>query len=204
MKTVSILSIAVVGVAALACANLSNNNATTGVDVSPQTTAKWQKKAPQLFNNAGYSRLIESSVQLNKRVSESQAGLIGIITNPFGIRDDTLNYILVNIPENNVNSRIAAIKMAYYDQQMIGVTDDNKLNQLANKVSAGIDCLNLPMLKQSKFVEEYGNLVRNSSARITEYNRIEHLLNGHVISADFGINTYDLKLQCVHFLGVSE
>ena len=57
MKIISILGIAVVGVVVIACASF-NNKPPTSVKITPQSIDKWQKKAPQLFNNAGYSKLI--------------------------------------------------------------------------------------------------------------------------------------------------
>jgi hypothetical protein len=200
MKILSSISIVIISVVAYACANLNNNGANVATH---QSIAQWKTKAPQLFNNVGYSKLIESSTQLNKNMSESQAELIGTITNPFGIRDDILDYILANIPESNIRSRIAAIKMVYYDQEQIGITNDKILNQIENKAAAGLYCIKLPLLDEHQFIKGYDKLLRNTPARLNEQNRIEHLLNGHVISADFGINTYDFKKQCSYYLGVN-
>jgi hypothetical protein len=202
MKIISSIGIVAIAIVAIACANLNNNSIVTSVNITTQSIAKWQRKAPQLFSNVGYSKLIESCTLLNKNMSESQAELLGIITNPFGIRDDILNYILTNIPESNTRTRIAAIKMSYYDQQMIGVVDDKVINQLENKAGAGLYCMQLPMLEENKLIKGYDKLLRNTPERLNEQNRIEHLLNGHIISYDFGIDTYDFKLQCNHYLGV--
>ena len=46
MKIISIGVILLIGVGAIACANLTNNDVTSSVTITPQTTAKWQKKAP--------------------------------------------------------------------------------------------------------------------------------------------------------------
>jgi hypothetical protein len=49
----------------------------------------------------------------------------------------------------------------------------------------------------------YNKLLRDTPARQAEQDRIERLLSNHVISNDYGIQSYDLKEQCDHFLGVN-
>lgn len=79
----------------------------------PHTVTEWDQKYPKVFTNSGYQSLIEPNTQLKslQRLPESQQELIGTITNPFGIRDDVLDYILTNIPESNILVRKAAIKL---------------------------------------------------------------------------------------------
>lgn len=163
----------------------------------------WQKKYPQLANNVGYTKLVES-VPAYQAKTASEQELIGKVTNQFGIRDDVLKLILTSIPESNVQATIAAIKMVQYDQQQIGVTDDKEMNLLSNKALAANYCINLPMLEQHEFINKYADMIRDTPARQAEQQRIEGLLANHVISADFGIQSYDSKEQCDHFLGESK
>jgi hypothetical protein len=167
-----------------------------------EPTVDWQKKYPQLSNNAGYGKLA-ASVPAYQAKTASQQDLIGKITNEFGIRDDVLKLILNTIPESNVRATIAAIKMVQYDQQQIGVTDDKEMNLIANKALAASYCLDIPMMDRYNFGQAYDKIIRDTPARKAEQNRIEHLLSNHVISADYGIQSYDAKEQCDHFLGVN-
>ncbi|TXJ02892.1 MAG: hypothetical protein E6Q32_01770 [Neisseriales bacterium] len=169
---------------------------------SNEKAVDWQKKYPQLSNNAGYGTLAASVPAYQARTA-SQQELIGKVSNEFGIRDDVLNLILNTIPESNVRATIAAIKLAQYYQQQIGVTDDKEMNVISNKALAANYCLNLPMLEQHAFINKYADMLRDTPARKAEQNRIENLLSNHVISADYGIQSYDFKEQCDHFLGVN-
>lgn len=167
-----------------------------------QEPVEWQKKYPQLTNNVGYSKLAESVPPYQSKTATQQE-LIGKVTNQFGIRDDVLKLILTSIPESNVQATIAAIKMAQYYQAEIGVTDDKEMNLIANKASAASSCMNIPMMDGWKFIQSYDKIIRDTPARQAEQDRIEHLLSNHVISADYGIQSYDPKEQCDHFLGVN-
>ena len=167
-----------------------------------EPTVDWQKKYPQLSNNAGYGKLA-ASVPAYQAKTASQLELIGKVSNEFGIRDDVLKLILNTIPESNVRATIAAIKMVQYDQQQIGVTDDKEMNLIANKALAASYCLDIPMMDRYNFGQAYDKIIRDTPARKAEQNRIEHLLSNHVISADYGIQSYDAKEQCDHFLGVN-
>lgn len=188
-----VIIVLILGVGAAFFAHNSESNE-KGVD--------WQKKYPQLSNNAGYGKLAES-VPAYQAKTASQQELIGTVTNEFGIRDDVLKLILNTIPESNVRATIAAVKMVQYDQQQIGVTDDKEMNLIANKASAASSCINIPMMEGWKFIQSYDKIIRDTPARQAEQDRIEKLLANHVISADYGIQSYDFKEQCDHFLGVN-
>lgn len=110
MKKLTIIGVVAAGVVAIGCAILASNDAATTVNQS-----KWQKKAPQLFNNVAYTGLTNSAPKL-ANLPESIEDLRGPITNPFGIRDDILEYIVKNIPSNNESAVRAAIKMMQYQQ----------------------------------------------------------------------------------------
>jgi hypothetical protein len=163
----------------------------------------WQKKYPQLSNNAGYGKLAES-VPAYQAKTASQQELVGKVSNEFGIRDDVLKLILNTIPESNVRATIAAIKLAQYNQAEIGLNNDMEINVIENKASAAISCMNDQVIFQNKrFFDNYNKLLRDTPARQAEQDRIERLLSNHVISNDYGIQSYDLKEQCDHFLGVN-
>ena len=191
---VAFVLIVVCGVAFVSCSSTGQGS---GVN--------WQKKYPQLANNVGYSRLVES-VPAYQAKTASEQELIGKVTNQFGIRDDVLKLILTSIPESNVQATIAAIKMAQYDQAEIGVTDDKEMNLIANKAAAASACLsqNISMMDRSSFGQGYDKIIRDTPARQEEQSRIESLLSNHIISAYFGIQSYDFKEQCNHFLGESK
>lgn len=186
---IALVLIVVCGVAFVSCSSTGQGS---GVN--------WQKKYPQLTNNVGYSRLIES-VPAYQAKTASEQELIGKVTNQFGIRDDVLKLILTSIPESDTGSTIAAIKMAQYNQAEIGLTNDMEINSIENKASAAVSCMSDQMIFQnSKFFDSYNQLLRDTPARQAEQDRIEHLLNNHVISNDYGIQSYDKKEQCDHLL----
>ncbi len=164
MKVLTLISVATVAIISLACASMSNQKEEKNI----VDTQKWQAKAPQLFSNTGYKKLIELDTVETLPTNKSRQQLIGTITNPFGIRDDILEYILLNIPESNTRATIAAIKMAYYYQSEIGLYNDKKINELSNKAGAAISCLNLPMASMDKFITGYGDLLRNTKERLAE------------------------------------
>lgn len=162
----------------------------------------WAKKYPQFTNNVGFAKLVESpAIYQNKTTIQQE--LIGTVTNQFGIRDEVLQLILTSIPESDVRSTIAAIKLAKYHQLEVGLTNDAQINIFENRASAAISCINLPMMDRYNFVVKYDKMIRDTPARKAEQDRIEHALNGHVISNDYGIQSYDIKEQCDHFLGES-
>lgn len=168
----------------------------------PESIKQWERKYPRLVNNVGFGKIEEpESFYTAKPAAEKD--LIGKVTNEFGIRDEVLQLILTTIPESDVQSTIAMIKMVQYDQQQIGVTDDKEMNLIANKAAAASSCIDIPMMDRSKFGDSYDELIRDTPARKYEWNRIEMLLNHHVISPDYGINSYDFKEQCAYFLGES-
>ena len=113
-----------------------------GVNIDNQ---KWEKRYPQVFNNSGYNKLIESNSILNKLKNnpESLQKLQGKITNEFGIRDDILEYIL-SLNLNNEFVNIAAIKYAqginliYYSD-----LNFNEKQKIDNNLSLILTCLTL-------------------------------------------------------------
>ncbi|MCE2706522.1 MAG: hypothetical protein LW807_05540 [Proteobacteria bacterium] len=200
MKISIVLSCIVAVVIGVSCA--STKSTSPGIDINHENTAKWKAKAPGLFANVGTLTIVESSVNVN--VSESQNALVGKVTNPFGIRDDILDYIIINIPESNERARLASVKLAILNQNEIFISNFEQLNSFENQASAAITCLNLPIKDSYKFIKGYDELLRNTPDRLSEQNRIEYLLNGRVISPNFGDKCNQLlttKDQCDCFIG---
>jgi hypothetical protein len=133
MKKIAIIGLAVTGIVAIGCATMGDND----TDSQANNQKKWQKQAPQLFNNVGYSKLAESAPKVAD-LPESLEELRGTITNPFGIRDDILEYIVKNIPSNNESAVRAAIKVAQYDQMIYfgNLTESEAINIHAKNVLA--------------------------------------------------------------------
>ena len=164
-----------------------------------QPAPDWQKQYLRLANNVGYIRLA-ASVPISQTKSILQQELIGKITNNFAIRDDVLKLILNFIPESDVMSTIATIKMAQYYQQQIGVTDEKEMNLLANKAAAAVSCQNLSIIDSYNFGKAYDEIIRDTPARKLEQDRIERLLSNHIISADCGTQSDDHTARCNYFL----
>ena len=188
LKVISLIMVAIVGGVMIACANFGSNKP-SGIQVTKQSTAKWKAQSPSLFANAGYSKLIESNTWLNKKHSEAQDELSGKVSNPFGIRDDMLEYILTNIPESNVGAIISAIKMVQLDQQEYFIEDVTELNKVVDKEMAAVDCLSTFLgggVTGEDFLEGYNKVQRNTPLRKAKEEEIEKKLGGHVLSGNFG------------------
>ena len=90
IKQSIVIGIIVVIVSVFACATCEKDNVQgdNKVDIS-----YWQQKSPKLINMAGYSKLGESnSGNDNVSSNESKDMYIGKVTNPYGIRDDVLEF----------------------------------------------------------------------------------------------------------------
>ena len=106
-----------VAVGIIACATLGSTGNSDGSGITSQSTAQWKVKAPDLFANAGYIKLTES-INIVANTNESIQRLQGRITNLFGIRDDVLEFIIKNVPNDNEKAKIAAIKLAQSDYKI--------------------------------------------------------------------------------------
>ena len=200
VKIITLLSIITAAFVSLACASINNNtNELSSNQVTKQSISKWKAKAPELFSNVRFSGLMESS-GINNNLSESMAQLQGVITNPFGIRDDILEYIL-KYTSTNDNSKLFAIQMAVYDKQMM-FTNESDINKLANKSYASFICLskNLTIKQSLEFVRGYEKILRSTRYSNDLWENVENKLNHHVISADFGIQNQNLEQRCQYLL----
>jgi hypothetical protein len=176
-------------------------NKTLPEEAPADTAQPFSGRLKQIGNHAAYQELT-TTAKLPQ--NDTQKELIGPTNNSFGLREDVLAYIISSIPESDVKSTIAAIKMAQFDQAQIGVTSDSQLNELADKAAAASYCMELPIDTRVAFGKGYDRLLRNTPKRLAEQDRIEGLLSEHVISPDFGTNSYDRQEQCNHFLGLNQ
>lgn len=119
--------------------NTINQKFDKGVNIN---NSKWEKDYPKIFNNSGYSKLIESKEILNqlKNNPESLQELQGKITNQFGIRDDILEYIIsLNLDEK---ASYASIRMAQSEYFSYFFTDNKiDINNFANNEMLSSYCL---------------------------------------------------------------
>jgi hypothetical protein len=99
----------------------------------PVVKHNWNNEIPRVLHNAGYVAELEESAPRLLNLSESLDELRGPITNPFGIRDDILEYIMTNIPKDNESAIRAAIKEMQYDQ---AVYFDNPSGEEALRLDA--------------------------------------------------------------------
>ncbi len=170
VKIITLVSIVTVAIVSLACASMNNKtNELLSNQVTKQSISKWQLKAPQLFNNVGFNSLIESGV-IDNNLSESMVQLQGVITNPFGIRDDILEYILANTASHDDKLLRASIRLAQSDQQIYyGSNITNEIALAYNKKG----CLMVSCISQymgnlnnwSNYVIGMDKLMRNTKER---------------------------------------
>lgn len=167
MKNLKFLIVIGLLVIVISVAYLKLNNAyNIQKDISDNKIhlTNWKDKAPQLFTNSGYSKLM-TSMPTNNRLAESVAKLEGKITNPFGVRDDILEFILKNVPNDDPRIMKASIEKAqlnqsiYYDD--ISAKDALKL---ANKDSLLTTCLRIYTTNYS-IENGIDKLMRNTKAR---------------------------------------
>jgi hypothetical protein len=151
MKIATLTGIILGTALAIACASFSTNS--SSADKLNTNASKWLSKYPQL----GKVQVAQLSQDKPLNLSESTSTLEGTITNSFGIRDDILEYIVKNIPENKESALRAAIKLAqnqnfiYYkleSEEALKLEDNNALLDgcliifLGNvNISMGIDSL---------------------------------------------------------------
>lgn len=143
--------------------NTINQKFDKGVNIN---NSKWEKDYPKIFNNSGYSKLIESKGILNKLKNnpESLQELQGKITNQFGIRDDILEYILsLNLDERN---NYSALKIAQTDTYIYFVAK-NKTDALIYSKYYGLSltCLSIYYPQWLKISRHIDSMMRDTKSR---------------------------------------
>lgn len=168
VKIIIVIIIVAIGSIAIAYSGFGKNKAQIiGVDVTSQSTAKWKIKAPQLFSNVGYSKLIIESTTNNKNMSIKMRELQGTITNPLGIRDDILDYIINNVPQDNSLVIKAVIRIAQTDQKIYygNITKQEALLINKKEMLAQTCLMRYLPNKWDKIVTDLDKLLRNSKKR---------------------------------------
>lgn len=150
IKKTAIFGIAIVSIILIACATFGasdNKNNTKNIN-----STIWKNKVPELFNNVGYSKLFESNNVNNKLLSGTNQD-IGKVTNPFGIRDDVLEFIINYFP-NNESAVYAAIRMEQTDVSIYYAETDKEAVQISNNGEVSIWCLanNVGFTKAEEYI----------------------------------------------------
>lgn len=140
-KKTIFIALAILACLLIACSSLIHSqSSSTNVTTTNVINKKlWQAKAPQLFSNIGYSKLVESTNN-NPTGSPSQNRYIGKVTNPFGIRDDVLEFILSSFPKNE-SAIYAAIRNEQYELLIFNAETDKEAVKYANDGGVAIWCL---------------------------------------------------------------
>jgi|GEM_PF-4395297 len=168
-----LITIGAIGVITVSCA----------VNKSPQSASansqdKWQQQYPQLFNNAGYaaveSRAYESQLTMLKNMPESWHELAGPVTNPFGIRDDILEYTLDTF-KDNPKALAAAIAYAQYDYWTSYAGDKQLARGYYQKMGIVGWCITYfsSFNTRLQYSRQEADLLRNTSARAKHERDVE-------------------------------
>lgn len=140
---------------------------------STHSNVEWLKKYPQLGNveKVESGLLITGDIVIKKdamKANESRSELEGKITNPFGIRDDILEYIIKTVPVNNESALRAAIKLNQDDQQIYygDLTEDQAMKLVDNQALI-LTCLIKYLPNNADVILGRGidSLMRNTKAR---------------------------------------
>ena len=189
MKIISGIALITGVMALIACSSVSTPS-------QPQTASQWEQKYPEVFNNAGYSKLIKSASLKNSQsnLSESYLALRGTVTNTFGIRDDVLNYVITNIKKNNTSFYAALRVSQLMQQQMLESTPEKVLN-ISQNMFIAVSCIKLPDINQeTNFIRQLNYLYRNTALREQREKNIESILNGKFIDPNMTMD--DIKNSC--------
>ena len=162
MKIISAISL--IGVLAIVLACATTSNGTKEQDTQINTPQKWQQAYPHVFNNVGFSMLVESNVMI-KNSPQNQQFPIGQVTNPYGIRDDVLEFIFKTIPSNNESATYAAIRLEQNQLQIYKTENESDAVYYANEGFLPIVCLSqaLGSIGSSKYLDELDKIQRRTS-----------------------------------------
>lgn len=115
------------------------------------------------------------------------------MTNTLGIPDVYLNIINNNISESNINAKIYALKMFYYDSlalQNLNIKNNSGFFNNTYKWSAGSSCLdNYISSNDSYNIMKEQILIIKSIYKLQKINhQADNNLGGHIIFHDYGYN----------------
>lgn len=177
MKVISTAAIAIVTAVTIACANISNTKigATSNSD-------NWQKKYPKVFSNAGYARLIESSVMKVHQLTESQQRSVSI-TNKLGIYDPVLKYLLTNV--SNESMLYAAIRFAQVNEEIYLSETTESTIYFANQSFIPLHCMNYFSNNHAKSIYmPLAKIYKSNAFYSDRIARTESMLNLKILGID--------------------
>ncbi len=165
MKKNVLIGMVIASLFVVGCAVVKCNESVTPQEQSAQALTKWHNKNPQLFSNVGYIQQLEESAPKLAKLSESLEELRGVSTNPFGIRDDILQYIFTSIPESNESATKAAIKLMQYLQEIYyGDHTESEIMLVHQREGLAIGCL-MDYTDDIQLPSKIMNQMRNTKAR---------------------------------------
>ena len=153
MKIMGAVSVVCAVIVIIACATTQKDAKSSENQVTQKSIAQWHTKALGLFNNVGFGKLMESAMVESIPLNNNQS--IGKVTNPYGIRDDVLEFIIKTIPADNESAIYAAIRMMQYDVLIYRAKTDDEAVEYANQQAIPIHCLvsNLGGVNTSRLVD---------------------------------------------------
>lgn len=194
-----LLIFAITGAIVVVCSTIESKSKQSNSE--PQTVAQWQQKYPAVFANAGYQSLIESNTQLEalQHLPESQQELIGVITNPFGIRDDILDYILINIPESDSHGLKALLFYTKYTQEVYySNLSQESLIMRSNDSTLMAACLDeyYGVDKGIELTKGVNTLMRDTKSRNQHLDQIDQKVFGWSVLG--GLTSKKINEACFH------
>lgn len=133
----------------------------------------------------------------NERHESSLKALEGELDNEFEIRRDILRYIEQEIPSDNINAKTAAIKMAYYQNQ-VNYHSNTASEAIAwfSKFSLAMRCLSESDLDDwSRISIGIIRLMKNTPERDKhEWQVIDKFFGGRILGT--GLNDHEERMKC--------
>lgn len=137
-----------------------------------------------------------------KETMSSMQELEGEITNQYDIRNDILQFVEGNVPENNKNASEAAIKLAQYANKIYYHSfSSEEAMALSKKENIALACLDKALPKGwLKISEGIGGLMRNTEAREKHMWEVsEKFLSWQVIGTGLNDREVDEKSKSGNF-----
>lgn len=184
MKVISALAIGIATIVTTACANV-NNSAT-----DPKSSEQWQQKYPQVFNNVGYSKLIESAEIKSKKISESEQKMVSV-TNKFGIYDPVLQYLITHI--SNESMLYASIRFQQYNQLMYMSDSVESAVYYARQGNLPLHCMDIISITEtSKTIKNISQIMDSDAFYKDRITQTENRLNLKFIGSNITYSQMDI------------
>jgi hypothetical protein len=183
MKIISMVAITITAIVTIACATVSNPND------EPSSIEQWQQKYPQVFNNVGYSKLIESAEIKSKKIAELEQKIVSV-TNKFGIYDPVLQYLITHI--SNESMLYASIRFQQYNELMYMSDSVESAVYYAREGNLPLHCMDIISIAEtSKTIKNISQIMDADAfyrARITQ---TENRLNLKLIGPNMPYSRMD-------------